>query len=913
MVDPTGDRDPTAPGADWAQAEWVDLIRRLSARKGVFDRYTVQEEVGRGGMGLVVHVRDEELHRDLAMKVMQGAGLEAGQDPSTPSMLAARFVEEAQVGGQLDHPGIVPVHEMGLDPEGRFYFTMKLVRGRTFEQVLDAARAGREDWSLTRSLHVLLRVCEAMGYAHERGVLHRDLKPANVMLGGHGEVYVMDWGLARVGGRPERVAADRSDGAPSPLHSARSAGSASGGSSPFVTEADRVVGTPAFMSPEQSAGTSTELTQQSDVYSVGAMLYAVLTGCAPYSQPGKRPDNRAAWVALQHGPPPSVASLARDVAPELVSICEKAMARDLNARYPSMRALADDLSAFLELRVVRAHRTGPWHEFKKWVLRNKAVACSALALVTVVTAAGFWVGRTEHARAMAMELQAEAGEATRLAALGSKYVSFPPARLAEAERWLERARYFASTRARREAEQESLVPSSTARAAREPDRQLAGTAREEQSVILEMEKDLARLEAAKDAKDAKDKQTAEEKLRTAKEIYPAELNRRRRLVAELTAAQMPGDVLRFADPKLTDEYQTRDELLAAIRRLEWRIPRVSERVDAVRRLPDQTLVEARAAWDEACASIADRSRAPAYAGLVVKPQLGLVPLRQDPASGLWEFWHVLSGRRPELGADGRWHLGADTGIVLVLVPGGEVVAGAQAQDPDQPRFDEDAHARERVRHGRLAPYFIAKYELTQGQTLWISGQNPSQVVVGLQAKDTPRTSGANPVENISWHLASSLLESVGLCLPTELQWEHAARAGGDGRFGSSDDFEDVRHRLNYADAAVGRNTKLAHDAAEDGYFTHARADAFEPNAFGLHCVLGNVSEWCQDWYEDNLSGLTARAGDGLFEPKIERFKSLRGGSYLNVPLGQRLSARKQKEPFDDDVEIGLRAARALDP
>src|SRR5262249_42483401 len=132
----------------------------------------------------------------------------------TSPMVVARFLEEAQVTGQLDHPGIVPVHELGIDSQGRLYFTMKLVEGRDLRHVFELVFSGKEGWSVTRALGVLQKACEAVAYAHRKGVIHRDLKPANVMVGSFGEVYVMDWGLARVLGRKDAHDLHVADGAP---------------------------------------------------------------------------------------------------------------------------------------------------------------------------------------------------------------------------------------------------------------------------------------------------------------------------------------------------------------------------------------------------------------------------------------------------------------------------------------------------------------------------------------------------------------------------------------------------------------------------------------------------------------------------------------------------------------------------
>jgi serine/threonine-protein kinase len=230
-------------------------------------RYVLLGEVGQGGMGTVLRVRDPELGRDLAIKLLRG------ECRDHPEMLR-RFIEEAQIGGQLQHPGIVPVHELGQLPDGRPFFTMKLVKGRTLADLLAERASPRHD--LPRFLGVFEQVCQTVAYAHARGVIHRDLKPANVMVGAFGEVQVMDWGLAKVlvgEGRRDR----RANGAPaSAIRTVRTeaAGAAS--------QAGTVAGTPAYMAPEQALGTVDQLDERSDVFGLGAILCEILTGQPPY-------------------------------------------------------------------------------------------------------------------------------------------------------------------------------------------------------------------------------------------------------------------------------------------------------------------------------------------------------------------------------------------------------------------------------------------------------------------------------------------------------------------------------------------------------------------------------------------------------------------------------------------------------
>ncbi|MCP3919276.1 MAG: protein kinase [bacterium] len=352
--------DPALPDAATARVEQL-------AHGDPRMRYELKGEIGRGGMGAILEVFDTDLRRSLAMKVMLPGG--------EPQL--ARFLEEAQVTGQLEHPGVVPVHELGVDPGGRVYFTMKLVRGRELEVVFDLVRRQAEAWSLHRAVGVILRVCEAMEYAHDKGVVHRDLKPANVMIGEYGEVYVMDWGLARVAGRGDTRAASLA------IHTDRLDVRGDDASSPLLTLDGTVVGTPSYMPPEQARGDVEELGPRADVYAVGAMLYQLLTGRMPYAEPGVVSNAHAVLGRVRAGPPAPVHEIASGVPAELEAICAKAMTRELAGRYSNMRALSDDLRAYLEGRVVRAYATGAFAELRKWVRRNRGIAIASVAAVVL--------------------------------------------------------------------------------------------------------------------------------------------------------------------------------------------------------------------------------------------------------------------------------------------------------------------------------------------------------------------------------------------------------------------------------------------------------------------------------------------------------------------------------------------------
>jgi serine/threonine protein kinase len=237
-------------------------------------RYQLVGEIARGGMGAVLKGRDTDLGRDVAVKVL----LDAHKGKVE---LIQRFVEEAQVGGQLQHPGIVPVYELGQFPDKRPFFAMKLVKGRTLSRLLRERPNPAAE--LPRFVQIFAQVCQAVGYAHARGVIHRDLKPGNVMVGSFGEVQVVDWGLAKVlrqGGAADEAQPEE---APTQIRTVRSVGSSAEKGSGSDTRAGSVLGTPAYMAPEQANAEVDRLDERADVFGLGAILCEILTGQPPYT------------------------------------------------------------------------------------------------------------------------------------------------------------------------------------------------------------------------------------------------------------------------------------------------------------------------------------------------------------------------------------------------------------------------------------------------------------------------------------------------------------------------------------------------------------------------------------------------------------------------------------------------------
>ena len=304
------------------------------------DRYQISGEIARGGMGAVLRARDVDLGRDLAVKVLL-------ERYANRPEVARRFIEEAQIGGQLQHPGIVPVYDIGRFGDLPF-FTMKLVKGLTLAAILGARADSTAD--RPRLLAIALQVAQTLAYAHAKGVIHRDLKPANIMVGAFGEVEVMDWGLAKVlaeGGIADEERAARSHDQPTEvtiIRTARSAGST--GSFGTDTEAGSLLGTPAYMPPEQANGDVALLDRRADVFGLGAILCEILTGKPPYvGRSGEEVRRMAANGDLADASM-RLAFCGADA--ELIILARTCLSPEFVDRPKDAQAVAEALTAYLD-------------------------------------------------------------------------------------------------------------------------------------------------------------------------------------------------------------------------------------------------------------------------------------------------------------------------------------------------------------------------------------------------------------------------------------------------------------------------------------------------------------------------------------------------------------------------------------
>ncbi len=342
------------------------LVSTIDHTPETRERYTLTRLHARGGIGQVWLARDVDLGRDVALKELRP---ECTNNP----VVWSRFMEEAKITGQLEHPNIVPVHELVRAEEGRQpFYTMRFVKGRTLsEAIQDYHRRSAEGEAGTLEFRSLLGaflgVCNAIAYAHSRGVIHRDLKPQNVVLGDYGEVIVLDWGLAKLVERPEETLTP----AVAVAHEADRVETVQG----------QVLGTPAYMSPEQAEGRWDRVDRRTDIYGLGAILYEILAGRMPFDGDGTAEVLRK--VANEPPAPPRCVCSA--VPPALEAVCLKALAKGPADRYSSARDLADEVRHYLADEPVSAYPEPALPRLARWGRRHRTlVTAAALLLMTAV-------------------------------------------------------------------------------------------------------------------------------------------------------------------------------------------------------------------------------------------------------------------------------------------------------------------------------------------------------------------------------------------------------------------------------------------------------------------------------------------------------------------------------------------------
>jgi serine/threonine protein kinase len=357
--------------------------------------FVIVRQHARGGLGVVSLARDDQIRREVALKQI------LPQHVDNP-VLKRRFVYEGQITGQLEHPSIVPVYTMGADEAGNPFYVMRFVKGRTLDEIIKEHHASPNPIVFRELLRRFIAVCQAVAYAHSRGVIHRDLKPANVMLGDYGETLVLDWGLAKdirpgavdpaawgTGGKSESGQASMA-GAGATLNGRTGSmvqGGGGGGGSPAseLTMEGQIIGTPAYMAPEQAEGRTELHGPVTDIYALGGILYKILCGHSPQA-PTASTDTPGGSRRLTYVPSPAPSTVSGDVPETLEQICVRAMARDPGGRYARALELAQDVQRWLDEHPLTLRPRTGLGRLQGWMRAHVGLMLAAMAGMAVTIA-----------------------------------------------------------------------------------------------------------------------------------------------------------------------------------------------------------------------------------------------------------------------------------------------------------------------------------------------------------------------------------------------------------------------------------------------------------------------------------------------------------------------------------------------
>ena len=808
--------------------------------------YKLVSELGRGGQGVVYLAEDTRLHRQVALKVLTNVALVSDDT-------LRRFEREAEVASRLEHPGICGIYEAGT-VSGISYIAMQLIEGETLAHRIAASIAGDSGDSMPTTMVNLLEESEATS-SEQDGEEDRDLDSA---------AYRRTTSQS-VPRQEVMNVLKLFEGAARALHSAHEAGITHRDIKPgniIIARAGHAVILD-FGLAQMDEDDAPSITRSGDLFGTPAYmspeqlmssrvdldrrtdvwsLGVTLYKCLTLADPFTAPTRQTLYQSILTKDPLDPRRLNPVIPPDLKVVLETAMEKDRDRRYKTAEAFADDLHRVQEYEPILARPPGALLRVRRWTQRNPALA-TALTALFLMLVGGLLFVISQAAR----ERELHDAHKLEVAPL-------------VVERSLVRAR-------------DEIWPAVPV-------------------MVPAMKSWLGDIESFK-------------------EEIPKHVELLDRLKSKGT---LEGTTLRFEDIRDQWRYDEELKLLATMQsfqadnKFEPTIVAMRNRLDLAQRIQKETIDDCKRKWDKAISEVAKNT---IYSGLKLKPQIGLIPLGLDPNSGLQEFAHLPSGKPAMRDLDtGKLVFDEETGIVLVLIPGGEFMMGRQSADPSKPNFEPAINAqldkREQPSHSiKLSPYFISKYEMTQGQWLRFTGKNPSQLKPENESL-RERFTLLNPVEQVSWTKCNVVLFRLGLTIPTEAQWECACRARTKTRYSTGDDMMSLRGYANLHD------TEFAQKAAghSDGHGYPARIGSYKANPFGLHDMHGNVWEWCRESF--GLYSLEAREGDGLRNVPADRGRTNRGGSARYGVQGARTTARMAVGMNTEDWLQGVRPARPLD-
>lgn len=808
--------------------------------------YKLLEKIGEGGMGEVYAADQlEPVVRRVALKVIK-VGMDSAQ-------VVLRFEAERQALARMSHPNIAQVFDGGTTHEGRPYFAMEYVAGDPITEYCD-----RRKLSTRERVELFLGVCDGVQHAHQKGIVHRDLKPSNLLVmeqDGQALPKVIDFGIARAmtGRLTERT-----------MH----------------TMMGQVIGTLDYMSPEQADPTGVDVDTRSDIYSLGVLLYQIVSGHLPFEH-NLGGDTRFSEVqrAIREvdAPTPSTRlqqqaetatgiaalrstderSLVRELRGDLDWISLKALEKDPARRYASVSELADDLRRHLAHEPVLAGRPGTLYRARKFIRRHR-VGVMAGALVTLALIAGI-------AGVVAGQLEARASDDKARVVMDAYGIVglevesdtlWPPhpKKIVDMEYWVSRAEDVVQKLPRYRMRRESLRPHATSTEATFEQQQTYD------SIVKAIQ--------------------GGEQLRTG-------------LLAAESVTVKHG----------------------------WSMPK---RLQFARELMEGFASGGKyaRAWDEARvdveAELRDGKISEDLANdfLNLQPQLGLLPLGRDPDYDMWEFADLATGAVATRDGDGRLRITAGTGLVLVLIPERHFEMGDDAVPSASPQHTV-----------QLSSYFLSKFEMTQGQWARLTGVNPSAYRPGVKwvkewLTDEDSDYLLHPVEQVSWIDCDKWLRRVGLSLPSEAQWECGARGGAESRFSSGIDelVVSLKGVANVRDETMkqgGLEHWESYEEGTDGAVVHWAVGTGEANKFGLHDVHGNVIEWCLDGYAagprgyDGAEYVSSSDVDPVAVGRSDLLCIIRGGCFRLMRIDAEPARRAYYPVSFAGSGCGVRPARAV--